>query len=126
LPRSVADRRLSHEQGQAAEASVALRLEGDGWRVLARNWRRPAGELDLVVQRGGQVRFVEVKARAEGDPSALDAVDREKQRRLTGAAEAFLAEHDGPWEEAAFLVAEVVLGEGGWEISLLDDAFDAV
>lgn len=105
---------------------MALQLQAEGWRVLAQNWRRPAGELDLVVQRGGQLRFVEVKARTEGDDSALDAVDREKQRRLTRAAEAFLAEHEEPWDEAAFLVAEVVLRAGRWEISLLDDAFDAL
>jgi len=125
MARSLAERRLSQEQGVAAEAYVAELLASRGWALLARNWRCPAGELDLVLERSGKLRFIEVKARAVGDGSGLEAIDREKQRRIARAAEAFLAELATPWEEAAFTVVEVIFGEDGWQVEILDDAFDA-
>jgi putative endonuclease len=63
-----------------------------GWQVLGENVWIAGNELDLVVRRGRELRFVEVKEKtgAElGDP--LEMVDAEKQRRLRRAAEAWLA-----------------------------------
>lgn len=62
-----------------------------GYEVLGRNWRCAAGELDLVVGRGGLVVFVEVKARAHdrfGPPAA--AVGFDKQRRIRRSAALWL------------------------------------
>ena len=96
-------------------------LEAQGWRVLARNWRFEGGELDLVVERGGALRVVEVKARAPDDPVGLDAIDAHKRRCLARAAEAFLCAYEDVVDEVCFLVA-LVEGE---QITWLDDAFDA-
>jgi putative endonuclease len=63
-----------------------------GWRVLAANVWAGGNELDLIVRRGRQLRFVEVKEKRGvlyGDPVA--AVDEEKQRRVRRAAETWLA-----------------------------------
>ncbi len=107
--------------GAAAEAKVASALEDDGWRVLARNWRGAGGEIDLVVEREGRLRFVEVKARmAPDDVAGLEAIGDHKQRRLRAAAQAFLADYEDLFDEACFLVAWV---EGG-TIEWIDDAFD--
>lgn len=103
---------------------MAEHLEAEGWRVCARNWRGGGAELDLVIERAGCVRFVEVKARPPGDDSALDAITADKRRRLVRGAEAWLAEHGAPAVEAAFLVAVVTTG-GRWTIEWWDDAFDA-
>lgn len=113
-------RRLAVALGVAAEQAVADALTDDGWRVLARNWMGAGAELDLVVAREGRLRFVEVKARAPGDPVGLDAVDGRKRRRLIRAAEAFLADYHDLMEEACFLVALVEDGQITW----VDDAFD--
>jgi putative endonuclease len=62
------------------------------YRVLARNVWIGGNEIDLVLRRGRQLVFCEVKAKASarhGDP--FEMVGPEKQRRLRRAAEAWLA-----------------------------------
>jgi Holliday junction resolvase-like predicted endonuclease len=78
--------------------------------------------LDVVVERGGVLRFVEVKARAESDPMLADAVTDSKRRRLVSAARAWLLEYDVT-VECAFLVALVRTGTP-WQIEWIDNAFD--
>ena len=107
----------------AAAALGALRLEAEGWTVLARNVHASGGEIDLVVLRDGHLRFVEVKARSPEDHTALGAIGRDKQRKLARAAEEWLAAHGPPERDAAFLVALVTFAPEGWTIELLDDAF---
>lgn len=103
---------------------MAEQLSAEGWAVLDRNWRCEAGELDLVVERAGAVRVVEVKARAPGDPSGLDAVDRSKRRRLRSAAEAWLDARGAPNREIAFLLVVVTGGdEGSFAADWFDDPF---
>ncbi len=75
-----------------------------GYKILARNVWIGGNELDLVVQRGRKLAFVEVKAKGGGrygDP--FEMVTEEKQRRLRRAAEAWLAAHpDAAGLEARF------------------------
>jgi putative endonuclease len=62
-----------------------------GWRILGENVWAGGNELDLIVRRGRDVRFVEVKEKKGtrfGDP--LEMVTPEKQRRLRRAAAAWL------------------------------------
>lgn len=66
------------------------RLRLAGYRVLARNFRVPSGEIDLVVRRGKVVAFVEVKARAAYE-AAAEAIQPYQQLRIRNAALAFLA-----------------------------------
>jgi len=65
-----------------------------GWRLLGANVWAGGNELDLVVRRGRQLRFVEVKEKRGpryGEP--LEAVTPQKQRRVKRAAETWLAAH---------------------------------
>ena len=122
--RSPADRRAALHRGARAEDRVAEHLESLGWRVLDRNWHSGGGELDLVVERAGAVRLVEVRARADKQVPADESVGPAKQRRLRRAAEAWMLAHPDGWEEIAFLVATVDLSAEGWPVGLIDDAFD--
>ena len=79
-------RQKAEQQGRRAEGLAALWLRLKGWRVLGRRVRTPAGEVDLIVRRGGLVAFVEVKARAS-DRDADLALDRHRLRRVAAAAE---------------------------------------
>ncbi|MEY2975259.1 MAG: hypothetical protein RIR49_1679 [Actinomycetota bacterium] len=65
-----------------------------GYIVLDRNWRRPGGEIDLVVARSPVLVFVEVKWRrraSHGGPGA--AIDLRKAERVRATAERWLVEH---------------------------------
>jgi putative endonuclease len=62
------------------------------YRILARRFRTPFGEIDLVARRGNLVVFVEVKARASLEEAAY-AVTPRQQRRIIDAAQAWLVAH---------------------------------
>ncbi len=80
--------------GQQGEAAAARFLKRLGYIIVARGARDSLGELDVVAVDGRTVVFVEVKTRRshdKGHPS--DAVDVDKQRRLTRLALAYLKRH---------------------------------
>lgn len=95
-----------------------------GWTVVDRNWHSLGGELDLVVERSGAIRFVEVKARFPGDNSALESITAGKRRKLIRTAEAWLLARGTDATELAFLVAIVTFEPTGWTVEIFDDAFD--
>lgn len=106
--------------GAFGERLAAQWYERHGYTVVARNWRCPVGELDLVARRGAVVAIVEVKARrttAFGD--GFDAVTPAKQRRLRRLAAAWLAEaRPGPVQVRFDVVAVT-----GTTVEVLEGAF---
>lgn len=91
-------------KGLDAESAACGELVRRGIRVLDRNWRRPWGELDIVGEQDGVVRFVEVKsssARQSGFEPYLRA-DRRKMAKVERTARTWLAAHgygpDTPWQ----------------------------
>jgi putative endonuclease len=85
-------RQAAFKLGVTAEGRAALLLAAKGYRELARRWKSPVGEVDLVVRRGRTLVFVEVKARPRIDDAAWSVLTRQK-RRIVAAAEAWLAAH---------------------------------
>jgi putative endonuclease len=84
------DRRAAYRHGRFAEAAAAALLLGKGYRLVARRFRTPLGEIDLIVRRGRTIAFVEVKARALSR-DALEAVGGASERRIVAAADLWLA-----------------------------------
>ena len=78
--------------GLSAESRAAAFLMAKGYRILAKRFRTPHGEIDIVARRRGTLVFVEVKARERLDDAA-EAVIVRQQRRIIAAAEAWLASH---------------------------------
>lgn len=107
--------------GQSGEESVARWYLDRGYQVLARNWRRREGELDLILCRGGLYVFCEVKARSSvvfGTPA--EAVGGQKQARIRRLAAVWLAEESpGPAAGVRFDVACVL----GGSIEVIEAAF---
>lgn len=87
-------RRAAERRGRRAETVAAWWLRLKGYRVLARRYRTAAGEIDLVVRRGRQIAFVEVKERPE-EAAALEAVTASGRARIARAAALWLARHPG-------------------------------
>jgi putative endonuclease len=67
-----------------------------GFRLLERNYRVRAGELDLIVYDGMTVVFAEVKTRRAGGWEPLESITYAKQRRLRLLAATWLADGDRP------------------------------
>ena len=77
--------------GQHAESLAVAHLEAAGLRIVARNWRRPEGELDIVADDGGTCVFVEVRSRTGEDRGhALEAITPQKRARVVRAARLYL------------------------------------
>ena len=78
--------------GRLAEVLAAMSLRLRGYQVIARRFRTPLGEIDLIVRRGRLLAFVEVKARADLE-QALAALGARQRERTERSAELFLANH---------------------------------
>lgn len=110
-------------RGRAAEDRVRTHLEAHGLRLKARNHRCRWGEVDLVMEGGEALVFVEVRYRSRANyGGAAASVDGRKQRRLVGAARDYLARHKVTGRPARFDVAAV--GPDG-HIDWIRGAFDA-
>jgi putative endonuclease len=91
-PHAAATRQAAFRTGLTAEGRAAALLIVKGFRILARRWRSPAGEVDIVARRGNLLIFVEVKARERADDAAYAVTERQR-RRIAGAAASWLAGH---------------------------------
>lgn len=93
--RSVTERRQGAERlGRRAEAVAAWYLRLKGYRIIARRFRTPSGEVDIVAKRGKTLAFVEVKARRDTD-IGLDAVSGTGRTRIARAAGTWLSRYPG-------------------------------
>jgi putative endonuclease len=92
MPAGRRDRRAAYRHGHVAEAVALLLLLAKGYRPLARRYKTPLGEIDLIVKRGRLIAFVEVKARVS-HADALEAVGMQSERRIVDAADLWLARH---------------------------------
>jgi len=110
-----------HALGERGEAAAAAWLASGGWTILARRWRCPYGELDLVAFDPDNVLVaVEVKLRRgarAGD--SLESVDRRRLARLRATLGRFRAEADTSRGEGTRidLVAVRPAGEGLWRLA---------
>ena len=118
--------------GARGEAIAADHLKGEGYRILARNYRYDRAEVDLVCfdpadapAVGGDIVFVEVKTRSGLEFGAPEeAVTDEKQTNVIRAAEAYLYEHRMTEAAARFDVVSVLLNrDGPPTIRHFEDAF---
>jgi putative endonuclease len=90
------ERQVAFRLGISAESRAAAYLIAKGFRILARRWRSPVGEIDIIAARRHLLIFVEVKAREKFEDAAWSVTDRQRAR-IAAAAEVWLArqgDHD--------------------------------
>jgi putative endonuclease len=114
--------------GRRGERSAAKYLKARGYRIVSRGQRAGHVEIDIVAVDGRTVVFVEVKTRRTldmGEPA--EAVDLERQRRMTRGAAAFLKFHDLLEYAARFDVVATHWPEGSRrpKIEHIENAFEA-
>lgn len=83
--------------GQSGESIALAYLEERGFRLIQRNWNCRLGEIDLIVERGGETRFIEVKLRRTteyGYPEA--SITGLKLRHLGRAIECWMNDQTNP------------------------------
>lgn len=84
-------RRAAYRRGRWAETHAALLLRAKGYRIVARGYRCPAGEIDIIARRGTVLVAVEVKARATL-ATAAEAIDQRQRSRIERALSIFTAQ----------------------------------
>jgi putative endonuclease len=87
-------RQRAEGHGRRAETIAAGFLRLKFYRILARRYRTPVGEIDLIARRGRTIAFIEVKRRAS-EAEAMDSVTAKARRRIARAAELWVAAHPG-------------------------------
>ena len=111
------------ERGENAAAKF---LRNQGYKIICRNYRCDAGEVDIIARDGKTLVFVEVKTRAYDDPTPEEQVNQHKQHQLTKAGKVYLSRYGTPQPPARFDVVAVVWPQGREPIIRhTTDAFEA-
>ena len=103
--------------GKIGEALAVEHFKAQGYEIRAQNYRTRSGEIDLIVQRGKRVVFVEVKTRRSskfGAPQA--AVTPAKQKQISKIALNYLQTHNLLDVPCQFDVVAIILS---WECELV-------
>ena len=115
----------TRDLGMSGEDYAANYLEASGWRIVERNYRIRSAEIDLIVERGGLIVFVEVKTRRSkkfGRPA--EAVTLNKQRKIIEAASVFMQRAEYIGSACRFDVIEIYFEDGAWHLNQIENAFE--
>ena len=110
------------QDGAWGEGVAAQYLVAKGYGLLQRNWRMGHYEIDLVMQDGTQVVFVEVKTRSSANADPVDAVDKRKRARMVSSADVYLRHYAVPLDYRFDIVA-VTGTPAGHSVEHIPDAF---
>lgn len=103
-----------HALGRRGEDLAHRYLEGEGFRIVGRNYRTRtgSGEVDLVAWDRDTLVFVEVKSRASDQYAAPDrAIGTEKMSRLRRAASQYCRRANIGWDRVRFDTVSIVFEE---------------
>lgn len=100
--------------GRRGEDIAVGHLQRRGYVIVARNWRCPAGEIDIVAREGETVTLVEVRTRrGERFGTPEESITPDKQAKLVTLAETYLQEEDLADVAWRIDVVGIVLGQQG-------------
>ena len=110
---------ISTIAGTLGEVRAEQHLSAQGFSILARNYRIPGAEIDLIARRDDLIVFAEVKLRRRGAAYGRLSVMREKQKRISRAALDYMAKNGLMTCQARFDVIEIQ----GEALTHIPDAF---
>ncbi|MCB0212405.1 MAG: YraN family protein [Anaerolineae bacterium] len=111
------------QTGQQGEDIAAGYFIERGFHILDRNWRCPTGELDIVMEQGDILIFVEVRTRrGQRYGTAEESITPGKQARLIELAHSYIQQVQPPHRQWRIDIAAVRLGHGSPQINHLENA----
>jgi putative endonuclease len=90
-------------KGKGSEDRVEVFLREKGFSILARNYRKVFGEIDIIAEKEGKVWFLEVKTVNKNFPP-IEKIDKRKILRMVKVAETFMTERELNLPSRFFLV----------------------
>ena len=111
--------------GRSGEEKALSFLKGQGYKILARNYRNKFGEIDIVAKDRDTLSFIEVKTRhSDRFGLAQEAVSSAKQRQISKAALVYLKDNNLLGQKARFDVVSVNYSEDNPQLDLIKNAFE--
>ena len=111
--------------GRLGEDLALRKLKKLGYRCIARNYRCPLGEMDLIARDGETLVFVEIKTRRDKSLAyAKEAVDERKKRQLSKVALAYMKAEDCCDTKSRFDVVAINLDGNREQVEVIKNAFD--
>ena len=113
------------QTGDKGEDYAGKYLKKHKYKIIARNYKKPYGEIDIIAENKEVIAFVEVKTRSENYKYApADAVTFSKRKKIIAAAKLYIASHNVDLQPR-FDVAEVFVEKNQVaKINLITNAFD--
>jgi len=103
---------LNSQVGKYAEDVAVEYLKTKGYKILFRNYRKPWGEIDIIIGEGKVIIFVEVKANMSDYTNFQPEIraSREKMKKVVRTARTYLAQYD--------------LNDSEWRLDVIAVTFD--
>ncbi|MCL2350098.1 MAG: YraN family protein [Defluviitaleaceae bacterium] len=115
---------MSKAKGDYGETVVLGYLQSKGHAVLAQNYKKRGGEIDIITQHGEYIVFVEVKYRRAANMGDVAlSTSHAQSRRIINTAKAYLYEQDKWYAPCRFDIVEVY-GYEQLQINHIENAFE--
>lgn len=111
--------------GKLGEDLAFKKIQKMGYKCIARNYKCPLGEIDIIAKQKGYLVFLEIKTRkGRNTDQAKEAVTQRKKRQISKAALAYMKENDCCDVKSRFDVVAVSINQEKTEIEVIQDAFE--
>ena len=113
--------------GNAGENLAATFLENHGYKILEKNFRIRAAEIDIIAEKDNTIIFFEVKTRSnirKGTPA--EAVNLRKQKKIIEAASVFLQGEKYFNCACRFDVIEILSAGKDFKVNHIENAFEVI
>ena len=111
------------ELGQQGESIASSLLEEKGYKILSRNWKIGANEIDIIAETDNFIIFVEVKTRSENYlEHPRTAVAASKQKTIIRAANQYIHKYNID-KESRFDIITIIKNNDEFEIAHIENAF---
>lgn len=116
--------RRRNQLGRLGEEVAAQYLLQRGYSLVQRRWRRPTGEIDLIMRQGDTLVFIEVRSRAAPLDQAAESVGPQKRCRLLALAQEYLSTLEAPHSARIDVICVSWRADGSYRIEHIEGAIE--